>query len=123
MGGFLTTLREVVVCHNCLYGEGMKPRNFVVAMVILVPVVALLSVVRLQTLDDFSCEAEPRTVLESDTLWGIAESKCDGNIQSVVDNLVDVYGTTIHAGDTIWLPLANECLLDNRGGQVYDTCG
>ena len=123
MGGFLTTLSEVVVCHNCLYGEGMKPRNFVVAMVILVPVVALLSVVRLQTLDDFSCEADPSTVMEGDTLWAIAESKCDGNIQAVVDNLVDVYGTTIHSGQTIWLPLDNECLLDIRGGQVYDTCG
>lgn len=119
----MTTLGGVVVCHNCLYGEGMKPRNFVIAMVIVVPVVALLSVVRLQTLDDFSCEADPSTVIEGDTLWAIAESKCDGNIQAVVDNLVDVYGTTIHSGQTIWLPLDNECLLDIRGGQVYDICG
>ena len=101
----------------------MKPRNFLVAMVILVPIVAVLSVVRFQTLDDFSCETEPHTVVDGDTLWAIAENKCEGNIQVVVDNLVDVYGTTIHAGQTIWLPLDSKCLLDNRGGQVYDVCG
>ena len=101
----------------------MKPRNFLATMVILVPVVALLSVVRFQTLDDFSCETQPRTVVDGDTLWAIAEDKCEGNIQVVVDNLVDVYGTTIHAGQTIWLPLDSDCLLENRGGQVYDTCG
>ena len=71
----------------------------------------------------FVCEPDPHAVQYGDTLWAIAEAKCDGNIQAVTDNLVDVYGTNIQLGDTIWLPTNQNCLLENRGGEVYDECG
>jgi len=73
--------------------------------------------------DRFTCEPDPHTVEYGDTLWAIAEAKCDGNIQSVTQNLVDTYGTNIQLGDTIWLPTNQNCLLENRGGEVYDECG
>ena len=78
----------------------------------------------------FTCEPDPHTVQYGDTLWAIAEAKCDGNIQAVTDNLVDTYGTNIQLGDAIWLPTSQDCLLEVRDlgttifdGQVWDTCG
>lgn len=71
----------------------------------------------------FTCEPDPHSVQYGDTLWAIAEAKCKGNIQSVTDNLVDTYGTNIQLGDIIWLPTNQDCLLENRGGEVYDECG
>lgn len=71
----------------------------------------------------FTCEPDAHKVEYGDTLWAIAEAKCDGNIQAVTDNLVDTYGTNIQLGDTIWLPLHQDCLLENRGGEIYDECG
>ena len=67
--------------------------------------------------------AHPHSVQYGDTLWAIAEAKCEGNIQAVTDNLVDTYGTNIQLGDTIWLPTDEDCLLENRGGEIYDGCG
>lgn len=71
----------------------------------------------------FVCDAEPHKVEQGDTLWAIAEKKCDGNLETVTDNLVETYGTIIHAGQTIWLPTNQNCLLVNRGGDIYDECG
>ena len=72
---------------------------------------------------NFTCDPEPHSVQYGDTLWAIAEAKCEGNIQYVTDNLVDVYGTNIQLGQSIWLPTSDECLLEQRGGEVYDECG
>lgn len=72
--------------------------------------------------DRFTCEPDPHTVEYGDTLWAIAVVKCDGNIQSVTQNLVDTYGANIQLGDTIWLPINQDCLLENRDGQIWDTC-
>jgi len=71
----------------------------------------------------FTCDAEPHTVEYGDTLWAIAEAKCDGNLQVVTDNLVEVYGSTIQVGWKIWLPTNQNCLLEERGGDIYDECG
>lgn len=71
----------------------------------------------------FTCQPDPHSVQYGDTLWAIAEAKCEGNIQAVTDNLVDTYGTNIQLGDTIWLPTDEDCLLENRGGEIYDGCG
>lgn len=73
--------------------------------------------------DRFACDGEAISVVSGDTLWALAEAKCDGNIRAVTDNLVKTYGATIHAGDIIWLPTSNDCRLENRDGQVYDECG
>jgi len=75
-----------------------------------------------QNSSSFECESKPHSVEHGDTLWAIAETKCDGDIGAVVDNLVVIYGDTIHAGDTIWLPTTSKCLLENRGGHIYDEC-
>ena len=71
----------------------------------------------------FTCQPDPHSVQYGDTLWAIAEAKCKGNIQAVTDNLVDTYGTNIQLGDTIWLPTDENCLLEKRGGEIYDRCG
>lgn len=78
---------------------------------------------RLNAEPSFVCDTTPVVASEGDTLWAIAEAKCKGNIQSVTDNLVDTYGTNIQLGDIIWLPTNQDCLLENRGGEVYDECG
>jgi LysM domain len=71
----------------------------------------------------FSCDPEPHSVEYGDTLWAIAEAKCEGNLETVTDNLVAVYGSNIQVGWTIWLPTDQDCLLENRDGQIYDECG
>lgn len=104
-------------------GEAMK---FVKATLLWVAVggavFALLGYLS-QRAQAFSCDAEPHTVQYGDTLWGIAEAKCDGNLEAVTDNLVAVYGSPIQVGLTVWLPTDQECLLENRDGQIYDECG
>ena len=76
-----------------------------------------------QNASKFSCQSEPHKVERGDTLWAIAEAKCEGNIQVVADNLTTTYGVIIQAGDIIWLPTSNKCLLENRDGDIYDECG
>jgi hypothetical protein len=73
--------------------------------------------------EKFTCDLEPHTVTYGDTLWSIAEDKCDGNIQVVTDNLADVYGTTIHSGQNIYLPENQDCLLTlTDDGEVFESC-
>lgn len=43
-----------------------------------------------KTADNFTCETTPHQVFSGDTLWRIAETKCDGNIQHATDKLVSV---------------------------------
>ena len=75
------------------------------------------------TSNNFTCELDPHHVVYGDTLWGIAEKKCEGDIQRVTDNLVDVYGTTIQAGQNIYLPENESCLLTiTDGGEVFESC-
>jgi hypothetical protein len=62
----------------------------------------------------FSCAEEPVKVSHGDTLWAIAERECEGEISFVVDFLVEQYGSTIHAGDLVWLPLDYE---DSQEGE------
>ena len=62
----------------------------------------------------FSCAEAPVKVSHGDTLWSIAERECEGEISFVVDFLVEQYGTTIHAGQLVWLPLDYE---DSQEGE------
>ena len=76
-----------------------------------------------ETSNNFNCELSPHTVVYGDTLWGIAESKCEGDIQRVTDNLVDTYGTDIQIGQNIYLPEHENCELRlTDGGQVMEEC-
>ena len=103
----------------------MTPKKIIKVTVVLVGVVVAIALMyaRVGAMDSFTCDGAPHQVNYGDTLWKIAEAKCDGNIQVVVDNLVDTYGTIIQPNQDIWLPLGDECLLENRDGQVYDVCG
>lgn len=76
-----------------------------------------------KTADNFTCETTPHQVFSGDTLWRIAETKCDGNIQHATDKLVSAYGTTIQIGWTIYLPENENCeIVVTNAGQVYENC-
>jgi hypothetical protein len=71
----------------------------------------------------FTCDTTPHKVFAYDTLWSIAEKKCDGNIQVVTDKLVAVYGTVIQSGDNIYLPTNQDCSLKiANNGNIYEEC-
>ena len=75
------------------------------------------------TSNNFTCDLDAHQVEYGDTLWGIAESKCEGDIQRVTDQLVDVYGTNIQAGQFIYLPENEHCHLRlNTEGSVFEDC-
>lgn len=75
-----------------------------------------------ETSNNFTCVLEPHKVQQGEDLWGIAEKNCEGDIQRVTDNLSDVYGTTIQPGWNIYLPENENCLLELRDGEVYESC-
>lgn len=56
------------------------------------------------TSEGFVCESRPITVQSGDTLDGIVREHCSGVVTDALDEVVRVYGTTIHANDTIYLP-------------------
>jgi hypothetical protein len=104
--------------HNYRTRQVRHALAWVAACVGLVGVIGLASA----NADRFTCDPEPHTVQYGDTLWAIAQAKCDGNIQAVTDNLVNTYGTTIQAGWQIWLPTSNDCRLELRNGEVWESC-
>jgi len=76
-----------------------------------------------ETSDNFNCELTPHTVQQGDTLWGIAENKCEGDIRRVTDNLVNTYGANIQIGQNIYLPEHENCELQlTDDGQVMEEC-
>lgn len=72
--------------------------------------------------NSFTCETTPHLVKTGDTLWGIAEAKCEGNIESVMTDVVRYYGKVINEGDVVYLPTNQDCLLSFNDGQVYEDC-
>lgn len=72
--------------------------------------------------NNFTCDPTVHHVDYGDTLWGIAEEKCEGDIQRVTDHLVDVYGANIQLAQNIYLPVSENCLLEVIDGEVYDSC-
>jgi hypothetical protein len=48
---------------------------------------------------------------------------CDGNFMEAVNRLVEIYGTTLTIGDTIYLPTHNSCELRiTDGGEMIEDC-
>lgn len=76
-----------------------------------------------ETSNNFNCELSPHTVVHGDTLWAIAENKCEGDIRRVTDILVTVYGADIRIGNNIYLPENENCELTlTDGGEVTEEC-
>jgi hypothetical protein len=100
-------------------------RNFKSTLLLATAIIGVTAafVIGEKTSNNFNCELAPHTVQQGDTLWGIAESKCEGDIQRVTDNLVDTYGTNIQIGQNIYLPEHENCELRlTDGGQVIEEC-
>lgn len=75
------------------------------------------------TSEGFVCESRPITVQSGDTLDGIVREYCSGEVLNALDQVVNVYGTTIHANDTIYLPTSDKCALTiDDAGEVYERC-
>lgn len=75
------------------------------------------------TSEGFVCESRPITVQSGDTLDGIVREHCSGEVLIALDQVVEVYGTTIHANDTIYLPTSDKCTLTiDDAGEVYEAC-
>lgn len=76
-----------------------------------------------ETSNNFHCELTPHTVQQGDTLWAIAENKCEGDIRRVTDILVTVYGADIRIGNNIYLPENENCeLMLTDDGEVMEEC-
>jgi len=75
------------------------------------------------TREGFACEKYPITVQVGDTLDGIVRENCVGEVVNALDQVVKVYGTTIYAGNTIYLPTSDRCTLTlTDSGEVYESC-
>lgn len=76
-----------------------------------------------ETSNNFTCENTPHRVQSGDDLWGIAETKCEGDIRRVTDILVNTYSSTIQIGSNIYLPANENCEIRlTDGGQVMEEC-
>ena len=72
---------------------------------------------------EFFCDGAPVNIKEGDTLYWIAREHCEGNTRNVVDKLVNIYGTDLTIGDTIYLPTHPNCELRiTDGGEVFEEC-
>lgn len=73
----------------------------------------------------FNCDiSEYHTVMRGDTLWSIAEDYCTGNVEAVVDNLVETYGhpANLRVGTRVFLPQHEDCTLTLVAGEVSEDC-
>lgn len=72
---------------------------------------------------EFYCPEAPIIVNDGDTVYDLARSLCTGNFISVVDEVVNTYGSNIRVGQKIFLPTHNNCALRiTNDGQVYEDC-
>jgi hypothetical protein len=72
---------------------------------------------------EFFCTGAPVTVQDGDTLYWIARMNCDGNFMEAVNKLVEIYGTSLTIGDTVYLPTHNSCELRfTDGGEMIEDC-
>ena len=95
-------------------------------LVVLILGIAMGLITILISQEKYSCNTLSHVVVEGDTLWGIAEDNCSGNIQKVSDDLVKVYGLPLEVGKIIYLPKSDDCKLfikEDQGQEyVYEEC-
>ena len=95
-------------------------------LVVLILGIAMGLITILSSQEKYSCNTLSHVVVEGDTLWGIAEDNCSGNIQKVSDDLVKVYGLPLEVGKIIYLPKSDDCKLfikEDQGQEyVYEEC-
>jgi hypothetical protein len=100
-------------------------RNFKSTLLLATAIIGVTAafVIGEKTSNNFNCELSPHTVVHGDTLWAIAENKCEGDIRRVTDILVTVYGADIRIGNNIYLPENENCELTlTDGGEVMEEC-
>lgn len=72
---------------------------------------------------EFTCDSREVIVHEYDTIWGIVNANCSGNVSVAVDRMVEKYGTNIQVGQHIFLLANEDCdLRITDGGEVFQDC-
>ena len=84
-------------------------RVYVVRRALLLLAVAFFAVVghgmyQELTAPAYECEQTPVVVEQGNTLWSIAEKRCEGDLLEVRYELVKSYGTVVQPGQIIQLP-------------------
>lgn len=77
-------------------------KNVLIIVAILAALFGFHKLVEYQ--ERFNCSDAVVTVKAGDTMWTIAHANCTGNVQGVVDRLVNEYGLVIKVGQKIQLP-------------------
>ena len=103
----------------------MKTRNALLVVLIAIAVVVAVMFYRQneKALNAYICDSTEIIVNDGVTLYDIVQAQCDGNLSEALDDVVDIYGANIGAGQRIFLPQSNDCqlrLTDN--GEVFEDC-
>jgi len=65
---------------------------------------------RLNAEPSFVCDATPVVASEGDTLWAIAEARCEGDIRQATDEAYRVFGS-LSVGELVVMPEREGCRL------------
>lgn len=72
---------------------------------------------------DYTCNTEPITVVEGDTLWDLVNTHCEGARLDAVDDAVDKYGSDLSLWDIVYLPANNNCTVNTDAiGDASQDC-
>lgn len=66
---------------------------------------------RLNAEPSFVCDATPVVASEGDTLWAIAEAKCEGDIREATDEAFRIVGS-LSVGELVVMPEREGCRLE-----------
>lgn len=72
--------------------------------------VAWVAHARLIASPSFVCDATPVVAKEGDTLWAIAEARCDGDIRQATDEAYRAFGS-LSVGELVAMPEREGCRL------------
>jgi len=72
--------------------------------------VASVAYARLGASPSFVCDATPVVAEEGDTLWGIAEARCEGDIRQATDEAFLAFGP-LSVGEWVVMPEREGCRL------------
>lgn len=94
-----------------------------VIVAVAIAVSAFFYVQTQRAVEAYICDSKPITVNEGDTLYRLVRANCDGNLQEALNDAVDIYGTIIGVGQTVFLPQSNNCSMRlTDGGEAVEDC-